>query len=282
MGRPRPRMGPVRAGSSPRPGARLQGLAHKDAPAWPLRLPKASALRMADAMATAAGVGQRVHAAGGAIRRGLERRPGSYATPARGCRAWDPPRSYIIDAVELAAGSSRTYRGDEGGREGQGLGPGLVSPSCRGRPKEGDGDEIAGSCAAAKRRHESAGRVPRRRAPRLAEGRGRPSCRSSMDYLPASSPTTSCARRGRGGGPRTGASSPQGHGPCHEGVDGRASPAAPTAAVSANWHRRRLRVMRRQLELSNEVAAALSGSNEQILRALRAANVDCKLFLRAT
>ncbi len=37
--------------------------------------------------------------------------------------------------------------------------------------------------------------------------------------------------------------------------------------------------MRRQLELSNEVAAALSGSNDQILRALEA-HVDCELFLR--
>ena len=37
--------------------------------------------------------------------------------------------------------------------------------------------------------------------------------------------------------------------------------------------------MRRQLELSNEVAAALSGSNDQILRALEG-HVDCQLFLR--
>ena len=37
--------------------------------------------------------------------------------------------------------------------------------------------------------------------------------------------------------------------------------------------------MRRQLELSNEVAAALSGSNDQILRALEG-HVDCELFLR--
>ena len=37
--------------------------------------------------------------------------------------------------------------------------------------------------------------------------------------------------------------------------------------------------MRRQLELSNEVAAALSGSDDQILRALEG-HVDCELFLR--
>ena len=37
--------------------------------------------------------------------------------------------------------------------------------------------------------------------------------------------------------------------------------------------------MRRQLELSNEVAAALTGSSDQILRALEA-HVDCELFLR--
>ena len=37
--------------------------------------------------------------------------------------------------------------------------------------------------------------------------------------------------------------------------------------------------MRRQLELANEVAAALSGSNDQILRALEG-HVDCKLYLR--
>jgi phosphate starvation-inducible PhoH-like protein len=37
--------------------------------------------------------------------------------------------------------------------------------------------------------------------------------------------------------------------------------------------------MRRQIELSNEVAAALSGSNDHILRALEA-HVDCDLFLR--
>ena len=37
--------------------------------------------------------------------------------------------------------------------------------------------------------------------------------------------------------------------------------------------------MRRQIELSNEVAAALSGSNDQILRALEG-HVDCELFLR--
>jgi len=37
--------------------------------------------------------------------------------------------------------------------------------------------------------------------------------------------------------------------------------------------------MRRQLEVSNEVAAALSGSGDQILRALEE-HVDCKLFLR--
>ena len=37
--------------------------------------------------------------------------------------------------------------------------------------------------------------------------------------------------------------------------------------------------MRRQLEVSNEVAAALSGSNDQILRALEG-HVDCELFLR--
>jgi phosphate starvation-inducible PhoH-like protein len=37
--------------------------------------------------------------------------------------------------------------------------------------------------------------------------------------------------------------------------------------------------MRRQIELSNEVAAALSGSNDHILRALEG-HVDCDLFLR--
>jgi phosphate starvation-inducible protein PhoH and related proteins len=37
--------------------------------------------------------------------------------------------------------------------------------------------------------------------------------------------------------------------------------------------------MRRQLELANEGAAALSGSNDQILRALEG-HVDCKLYLR--
>ena len=37
--------------------------------------------------------------------------------------------------------------------------------------------------------------------------------------------------------------------------------------------------MRRQVELSNEVAAALSGSNDHILRALEG-HVDCDLFLR--
>ena len=37
--------------------------------------------------------------------------------------------------------------------------------------------------------------------------------------------------------------------------------------------------MRRQLEVANEVAAALSGSNDQILRALEA-HVDCQLYLR--
>ena len=37
--------------------------------------------------------------------------------------------------------------------------------------------------------------------------------------------------------------------------------------------------MRRQLEVSNEVAAALSGSKDQILRALEA-HVECELFLR--
>ena len=37
--------------------------------------------------------------------------------------------------------------------------------------------------------------------------------------------------------------------------------------------------MRRQIELSNEVAAALSGSGDEILRALEA-HVDCDLFLR--
>jgi phosphate starvation-inducible PhoH-like protein len=37
--------------------------------------------------------------------------------------------------------------------------------------------------------------------------------------------------------------------------------------------------MRRQLEISNEVAAALSGTNDQILRALEG-HVDCELFLR--
>jgi phosphate starvation-inducible PhoH-like protein len=37
--------------------------------------------------------------------------------------------------------------------------------------------------------------------------------------------------------------------------------------------------MRRQLEVANDVAAALSGSNDQILRALEG-HVDCKLYLR--
>ena len=37
--------------------------------------------------------------------------------------------------------------------------------------------------------------------------------------------------------------------------------------------------MRRQLELANEVAAALSGSGDQILRALEG-HVECELFLR--
>ena len=37
--------------------------------------------------------------------------------------------------------------------------------------------------------------------------------------------------------------------------------------------------MRRQIELANEVAAALSGSNDQILRALEG-HVDCRLYLR--
>src|SRR4051794_41892844 len=37
--------------------------------------------------------------------------------------------------------------------------------------------------------------------------------------------------------------------------------------------------MRRQIEISNEVAAALSGSGDRILRALEG-HVDCDLFLR--
>ena len=37
--------------------------------------------------------------------------------------------------------------------------------------------------------------------------------------------------------------------------------------------------MRRQLEVSNEVAAALSGSGDQIRRALEG-HVDCDVFLR--
>ena len=37
--------------------------------------------------------------------------------------------------------------------------------------------------------------------------------------------------------------------------------------------------MRRQIEVANEVAAALSGSNDQILRALEG-HVECKLYLR--
>ncbi|MEA2305158.1 MAG: phosphate starvation-inducible protein PhoH, partial [Solirubrobacteraceae bacterium] len=37
--------------------------------------------------------------------------------------------------------------------------------------------------------------------------------------------------------------------------------------------------MRRQIEVSNEVAAALSGSGDEILKALEA-HVDCDLFLR--
>ena len=37
--------------------------------------------------------------------------------------------------------------------------------------------------------------------------------------------------------------------------------------------------MRRQIEVSNEVAAALSGSNDHVLRALEG-HVDCGLFLR--
>src|SRR3954452_6594530 len=121
-------------------------------------------------------------------------------------------------------------------------------------------------------------RVPRRRAARAGRGRGGrgPGHRG----VPAGRALRRRAARDRGrGGGRDRGELAQGHGPGHEGVDGpRRRPGRRQARVGAGAGGA-ASLMRRQLELSNEVAAALSGSNDQILRALEG-HVDCELFLR--
>src|SRR3954452_11750225 len=121
-------------------------------------------------------------------------------------------------------------------------------------------------------------RVPRRRAARA--GRGRGGGGRGHRGLPAGRALRRRAARDRGrGGGRDRGELAQGHGPGHEGIDGsRRWPGRRQARVGAGAGGA-ARLMRRQLELSNEVAAALSGSNDQILRALEG-HVDCELFLR--
>src|SRR5206468_11206698 len=72
---------------------------------------------------------------------------------------------------------------------------------------------------------------------------------------------------------------PEGHGAGDEGDDAEGRRPRRRQACLGARAGGAARLMRRQIELSNEAAAALSGSNDHILRALEG-HVDCDLFLR--
>ena len=147
--------------------------------------------------------------------------------------------------------------------------------------KEGDGDELAVLRRERKRRQES--------ATAFREG-GRDDLAVAEEaeasvieaYLPRRAVRRRSARaraRRRRRDRRHGA---EGHGPCHahghgEGERPRRRP--PGVRTGAGGAAGGTHLMRRQIEVSNEVAAALSGSNDHVLRALEG-HVDCDLFLR--
>ena len=154
----------------------------------------------------------------------------------------------------------------------------LVLSELQKAAKEGDGDELAVLRRERKRRHESATAFRGGGRPELAEAE-EAEAEVIEAYLPAELSDDELRAIVAEAVAETGRELAQGHGPGHEGVDGaRRRPRRRQARVGAGAGGA-ARLMRRQLELSNEVAAALSGSNDQILRALEG-HVDCELFLR--
>ena len=154
----------------------------------------------------------------------------------------------------------------------------LVLSELQKAAKEGDGDELAVLRRERKRRPESARGLPRRRAATSWPSRRRPRPRSSRPTCRPSCPTTSCARSSPTPSPRPARASPKDMGQVMKAAMAKVGGRADGKRVSA-LVQEALRLMRRQIELSNEVAAALAASGDAILRALEG-HVDCDLFLR--
>ena len=142
--------------------------------------------------------------------------------------------------------------------------------------KEGDGDELAVLRRERKRRLEAAAAFRDGGRDELADGE-EAEAKIIEAYLPAEMHDDGCARSSRGDRrDRRGVA--EGHGPGDEGRDGEDRTAAPTASASRRSSGRSSPV-RRQIELSNDVAAELAGSGDTVLRALEG-HVDCDIFLR--
>ena len=154
----------------------------------------------------------------------------------------------------------------------------LVLSELQKAAKEGSDDELAVLRRERKRRLEAAQRLPRRRPRGSRRGRGgrgradrrlpaRRALRRRSSRRSSSRPSATAARESR-----------EGHGRGDEAGDGRRrrprrrqARLGPRAGRAAG--------MRTQIELSNEVAAELAGSQDAVLRALEA-HLDCQVFLR--
>ena len=147
--------------------------------------------------------------------------------------------------------------------------------------KDGQDDELAVLRRERKRRHESAGAFRDAGRDDLADAEEAEAALIEA-YLPGRAVGRRAARDRARRGRRDRRHLAQGHGPRHARRDGegrRARRRAARVGRRAGGAAGSTSLMRRQIELSNEVAAALSGSSDHILRALEG-HVACDLFLR--
>ncbi len=176
-------------------------------------------------------------------------------------------------------GQARPRHRHEGGREGaRRHAAAWSSRELQKAAKEGGDDELAVLRRERKRRHESARAF--RDAGRAELGRAEEAEAQLIEgYLPGRAVRrASCASIVADAVAEVGAISPAGHGPGHARGDGRGRGPRRRPARLARWSRRRSR-MRRQIELSNEAAAALAGQRRRDPARLEG-HLDCEVFLR--
>ena len=170
-------------------------------------------------------------------------------------------RSYHRRSGIGRQGQAGPHRGDEGGREGAVSRPcASCFPSCRRPPRRVEATSSPCCAASASAATSPPPPFATAAAPSWPRPR-RPRRRSSRPICRPSSPTTSCARSSPPRSPRPGRSSPKDMGQVMKASMAHIAGRADGKRVSAGSGGA-AQLMRRQLELSNEVAAALSGSDD--------------------